>query len=207
MTELTPSQKQRIALLVSGSGSNAELIMEKFRDHAEAEVVFVGCNRPSQKAGIYERTQAFGLDTVHFNREELDKGIVMEMLQKAKVDWIVLAGFLMRIPADMVLAYERRMLNIHPALLPKFGGKGMYNHHVHEAVAEAKETHSGMTVHWVSADYDEGDILFQASCLLDEGDTAETIAAKVLALEHRYYADVVESTIRETVGKTNEGQL
>lgn len=180
--------------------------MEKFRDHPEAEVVFVGCNRPSQKAGIYERTQAFGLDTVHFNREELDNGIVLEMLKNAEVDWIVLAGFLMRIPVDMVVAYERRMVNIHPALLPKFGGKGMYNHHVHDAVAQAKETHSGMTVHWVSADYDEGDILFQASCLLDEGDTAETIGAKVLALEHRYYADVVESTIRETVGGTNEGQ-
>jgi phosphoribosylglycinamide formyltransferase 1 len=198
VTEETLFRKQRIALLVSGSGSNAEVIMERFRDHTEAEVVFVGCNRSPDRAGIYARSMAFGLETVQFSRDELSSGQLTNVLQQEGIDWIVLAGFLMQIPAEMVAAFDHRMINIHPALLPKFGGKGMYNHHVHEAVAQAGELESGMTVHWVNAAYDEGDILFQASCALEEGDTADIIGAKVLALEHRYYADVLESVIRET---------
>jgi phosphoribosylglycinamide formyltransferase-1 len=193
-----PVRKQRMALLVSGSGSNAERIMERFQDHPNATVAFVGCNRPPEKAGIYQRTKQFGLTTTQFNREQLNQGEVTQMLQEAEVDWVVLAGFLLRIPLEMVEVFNGRMVNIHPALLPKFGGKGMFNNHVHEAVALSKETETGMTVHWVNAEYDDGDILFQASCPVELGDTAETIGARVLALEHRYYADVVESLIRES---------
>ena len=172
--------------------------MERFQRHPEAEVVFVGCNRLPEKAGIYQRTERFGLKTIHFNREQLNRGAVAQMLQEAEVDWVVLAGFLLRIPSEMVELFNGRMVNIHPSLLPKYGGKGMYSHHVHEAVLKAKEKESGMTVHWVSAEYDDGDILFQASCLVGLDDSVETLGAKVLALEHRYYADVVESLIRES---------
>ena len=203
MTQEPLIRKQRVALLVSGSGSNAAMIMERFQHHAKAEVVFVGCNRPPNRAGIYTRSRTFGLETVPFSKDDLNSGRLTQMLQKAEVDWIALAGFLMRIPVEMVEAYDRRIINIHPALLPKYGGKGMYNHHVHEAVAQAGELESGMTVHWVNALYDEGDVLFQAVCTLEPGDTAEIIGSKVLALEHRYYADVLESVISESV-KANE---
>ena len=115
-----------------------------------------------------------------------------------------MAGFLLHIPLEMIAAFEHRMINVHPALLPKYGGKGMYGRHVHAAVAEAGELESGMTIHWVNADYDEGDILFQASCQLEAGDTPETIGAKVLTLEHRYYADVLEHVIRESLAQSRE---
>ena len=190
--------------MTSGSGSNAAVLMGHFELHTEAEVVFVGCNRSPEDAGVYEKSRAFGLETVRFSRDDLRAGKVTRQLQEAGVDWIALAGFLLHIPLEMIAAFEHRMINVHPALLPKYGGKGMYGHHVHAAVAEAGELESGMTVHWVSADYDEGDILFQASCQLEAGDTPEKIGAKVLTLEHRYYADVLEHVIRESVVQSGE---
>lgn len=190
--------------MTSGSGSNAAVLMGHFENHSEAEVVFVGCNRSPEDAGIYEKSKAFGLNTVRFSRDDLRAGKVTLQLQEAGVDWIALAGFLLHIPTEMTAAFERRMVNVHPALLPKYGGKGMYGHHVHAAVSEAGELESGMTVHWVNADYDSGDILFQASCQLESGDSPDTIGAKVLSLEHRYYADVLEHLIRESLAQSGE---
>lgn len=204
MNEPQIVRKQRIAILTSGSGSNAAVLMGHFEMHAAAEVVFVGCNRSPEDAGIYEKSKAFGLETVRFSRDDLRSGKVTCQMQEAGVDWIALAGFLLHIPLEMIAAFEHRMINVHPALLPKYGGKGMYGRHVHAAVAGAGDLVSGMTVHWVSADYDEGDILFQASCQLEVGDSPETIGAKVLTLEHRYYADVLEHVIRESLTQSDE---
>lgn len=190
-------RKQRIAVLASGSGSNAAALMERFLDHPMAEVVWVGCNRPPERAGIYQRTEKLGLQTIQFDRNAMESGWVTEQLIALQVDWIALTGFLMKIPADMVEAFHQRIINIHPSLLPKYGGKGMYGHLVHEAVKAQGDVVSGMTVHWVNEAYDAGDILFQATCEVTPEDDANAIAGKVLALEHRYYADVLESLVRE----------
>lgn len=196
-------EKQRIAVLASGSGSNAEEILRHFEGSALAEVVWVGCNRPETQAGIYKRTRELGLETTPFQASELRNGAVLDMLCSSQVDWVILAGFLLRIPEAMVGHFKGRMINIHPALLPDFGGKGMYGMHVHQAVKAAGCAESGMTVHWVTSAYDEGDVIFQASCGLEPDDEPEQIAQKVAQLEHRYYARTIDALIRDAVSQTS----
>lgn len=188
---------QRIAILASGSGSNAEAIIERFKDHPLASVEWVGCNRSPQHAGIYERAKKWDLTVMPFSKSDLDQGVVTRQLQDQQIDWVVLAGFLLKIPMAMVDAFEKRIINIHPALLPKHGGPGMYGQHVHAAVHAAGEIESGMTIHYVSGNYDEGEVIFQASCALESGETPEEIAQKVLALEYRYYPLVLEALVVE----------
>lgn len=196
-------EKQRIAVLASGSGSNAEAILRYFEDSALADVVWVGCNRPETHAGIYKRTRSLGLETTPFQASELRNGAVLDMLCSSQVDWVVLAGFLLRIPEAMVAHFKGRMVNIHPALLPDFGGKGMYGMHVHQAVKAAGCVESGMTVHWVTSAYDEGDVVFQASCALEPEDEPEQIAQKVAQLEHRYYARAIDALIQDAAEQTS----
>ncbi|MBL6865499.1 MAG: phosphoribosylglycinamide formyltransferase [Flavobacteriales bacterium] len=196
-------EKQRIAVLASGSGSNAEAILRYFEDSALADVVWVGCNRPETHAGIYKRTRSLGLETTPFQASELRNGAVLDMLCSSQVDWVVLAGFLLRIPEAMVGHFKGRMVNIHPALLPDFGGKGMYGMHVHQAVKAAGCVESGMTVHWVTSAYDEGDVVFQASCALEPEDEPEQIAQKVAQLEHRYYARAIDALIQDAAEQTS----
>ena len=192
-------EKQRIAILASGSGSNAEEIMRHFAISEVAEVVWVGCNRTETEAGVYQRTKALGLETASIKADQLNNGEVLEMLKSARVDWVVLAGFLLRIPAKMVQHFQSRMINVHPALLPLFGGKGMYGMHVHHAVKAAGAEETGMTIHWVNSEYDEGDIIFQASCSLSPEDDADRIALKVSQLEHQYYARTVDALIQDAL--------
>lgn len=185
----------RLAILASGSGSNAVSILEHFQASTDVDVAFVGCNRLPEKAGIYDRTKSFGMETEYFSNADLTEGRLLNTLRERGIHWVALAGFLARIPSDFVRAFAGRMLNVHPSLLPKFGGRGMYGLHVHRAVIAAGASESGMTVHWVTEEYDEGAIVFQAACDVLEGDEPEQLAGRVLELEHTYYPRTIEACI------------
>ncbi len=183
-----------IAIFASGSGTNAERIMEHFRAHPSIRVAVVLTNNPG--AGVIGRAAKFGVPVYVFDRERFTKtDEVLGVLKEYGVTMVVLAGFLWLVPSNILKLYEKRILNIHPALLPRFGGKGMYGARVHEAVIAAGETESGITIHRVNERYDEGDIIFQGRCRVQEGDTPETLAARVHELEYRYYAEVIENAI------------
>jgi len=187
--------------LASGSGSNAEAILAHFSEGAGAEVgevVWVATNR--REAGVRERARRFGVEESHVPKTDMASGALLEELRARRVGWVVLAGFLLKVPSDVCAAFEGRMVNIHPALLPNYGGAGMYGMNVHRAVKEAGEAVSGMTIHFVNEHYDEGDIVFQGEVDLAPEDSADDIAAKVLTLEHRHYPKVLEGLIRLAQG-------
>ena len=184
----------RIAILASGSGTNAEEIFKHFQHHATIEVVLLLSNNP--QAYVLERAKKFGVPSKVFTRSEFrESEEVLIWLQKRSVTHIVLAGFMWLVPDYLVKSYPHHIINIHPALLPKFGGKGMYGMHVHEAVKVAGEKETGITIHEVNERYDEGKILFQARCPINREDTPERIAEKVHALEHAHYPGVIEEWI------------
>ena len=183
----------RIAILASGGGSNAAALMNHFSKTEDIDVVLVGSNRSS--AGVLEKANQAGVASLHFSREELDSGELLKKLETLKVDWVLLAGFLLKIPVDFCRAFENKILNIHPSLLPKFGGKGMFGMNVHTAVFEAEEKESGMTIHYVNERYDEGAIIFQGRINVSEFKSAEEIASEVLKLEHEYYPRVAGELI------------
>ncbi len=186
--------KKRIAIFASGSGSNAEKIAEYFKNHPTIEVSLILSNNP--QAGVIARARKFQIPVVLFDRKTFyETNKITELLQNQYIDLIVLAGFMMLIPEEMVKAFPQKMVNIHPALLPKYGGKGMYGHFVHEAVVAAHETESGITIHFVNEHYDEGAIIFQASCPVVSADTPEDVAQKVQVLEHKHYPAVIEKTL------------
>jgi phosphoribosylglycinamide formyltransferase-1 len=180
----------RLALFASGSGTNAEAIMTHFSNHPEVKVKLLLSNNPDAYA--LERAKRFHVPTRVFSRQEFQNGTVLQWLGEAGVTHIVLAGFLWLIPENLISTYRDRIVNIHPALLPKYGGKGMYGSKVHEAVKAAGDTQTGITIHLVNERYDEGRILFQASCPVAATDTPEFIAEKVHALEHRHFPVVIE---------------
>lgn len=181
----------RIALFASGSGSNAENIIRYFEGRADFSFPLVVSNRAD--AYVHERAKALGVPSVTFPREDFANGTrVLKRLQAEEVDTVVLAGFLLRVPQVLIDAFPGRIINIHPALLPKFGGKGMYGRHVHEAVKVAGETESGITIHHVNGQYDEGAIIFQARCPISPDDTPDDIARKVHELEYEHYPRVIE---------------
>ncbi|MCX6214114.1 phosphoribosylglycinamide formyltransferase [Spirosoma sp.] len=185
---------KRIALFASGSGSNAEKIAEYFANNAEVAVSLVVSNNP--KAGVIERSRRLHIPVVLFDRTTFyDTDKITQLLINQNIDLIVLAGFMWLMPPGLVRAFPDKIVNIHPALLPKFGGKGMYGHFVHEAVAAAGETESGITIHYVNERYDEGQIIFQASCPVVPTDTPDDIARKVQALEHTHYPAVVADVL------------
>ncbi len=184
---------QRIAILASGSGSNAQKLVEHFAASDRAEVVLIACDQP--QAGVLQRASDLRVPAYLFTGAELRDGTVLRELAGQRIDLVVLAGFLRLIPAPLVAAFPGRIVNIHPALLPKYGGKGMYGHHVHEAVIAAGETESGITIHLVNERYDEGEHLFQARCPVVPGDTPASLAAKVHALEHAHFPRVVEELL------------
>jgi phosphoribosylglycinamide formyltransferase 1 len=190
-------QKEKIAIFASGSGSNAEKIFQYFQDHPSIEVSLVLTNNP--QAFVIERAKKYNIPTVHFNRAAFyETGEVLNALADHSITFIVLAGFLWLMPEKIVNAYTDKIINIHPALLPKFGGKGMYGMNVHKAVVEAGEKCSGITIHYVNCNYDEGNIIFQASCDLTPEDSPETVAQKVQLLEHAHYPEVIEKIIRNS---------
>jgi len=187
----------RIAVLASGSGSNARKLIDHFAQHPKARVVLVGCDQP--QAGVLARAWELGVPSYLFNGARLKDGTVQQELQGQRIDLVVLAGFLRLIPVDLVKAFQNRIVNIHPALLPKYGGKGMYGHHVHEAVIAAKEKESGITIHFVNEQYDKGEHLFQATCPVLPEDTPDTLAARIHALEHAHYPEVVEKLVNTII--------
>lgn len=183
-----------IAIFASGSGSNARKIMEHFQSSEVGRVVVVVCNK--MNAGVIGIAHEFGVPVELIDRKYFyESEDLLNVLGRYGTDFIVLAGFLWLVPSYLVKAYPDKIVNIHPALLPKYGGHGMYGHHVHKAVKAAGEQESGPTIHYVNEHYDEGDIIFQTSCQLSPEDTPEDIARKVLELEHKYYPRIIEQVL------------
>jgi phosphoribosylglycinamide formyltransferase-1 len=190
MTSIT-----NIAILASGSGSNAQKIMDYFQGSEDIRVKFLLSN--NKDAYALERAGRMAVETKVFDRKAFrESDEIVDFLLENDVSWVILAGFLWMIPENLIKAFPCRIINIHPALLPSYGGKGMYGIHVHTAVHKAKEKESGISIHLVNEKYDEGEIVFQAKCLLDENDTPESIAAKVLKLEHEHFPKVIEKLIK-----------
>jgi phosphoribosylglycinamide formyltransferase-1 len=186
--------KTNIAILASGSGSNAENIIHYFKKSNLVKISLVISNK--ENAYVLERAQRLNVPFVVAPKSNWETGAtVMALLQQYQIDFIVLAGFLLRVPNTLLRAYPDKIINIHPALLPKFGGKGMYGDNVHKAVVAAGEKESGITIHYVNEHYDEGQIIFQAKCEVFPEDSPEDIAKKVHALEYNYFPKIIEKVI------------
>ena len=186
---------KRIAIFGSGGGSNAKSILEHFKDSDVMEVALIVSNRPD--AGILDHAKEFNVDFVVLDRASFyGSEEFLDVLKKHKINCIALAGFLWLVPEYLVKAYPNNIINIHPALLPKYGGKGMYGMNVHKAVKEAGERESGITIHTIDEEYDRGRILYQERVALDESDSAEDIAAKVLKVEHANFARVIAEHLK-----------
>lgn len=184
---------KKIAILASGSGSNAEAIARYFQQSNKGTVELIATNKSD--AYVLERANQLQIPSLLFSKKELDEGQLTMHLVEKDIDLVVLAGFLLKVPENLIQAFPDQIVNIHPALLPKFGGKGMYGANVHQAVKAAGETHTGITIHLVNEHYDEGKIIFQAAVEVMESDTADTIAKKVHELEYKYFPNVIESLL------------
>ena len=185
---------KRIAIFASGTGTNAARIIERFAGHTTVQVALIVSNKP--QAGVLSIAADHHIDTLLMEREQFFKGDgYVTLLQEKKIDWIILAGFLWKIPDTLLRHYKGHMVNIHPALLPAFGGKGMYGERVHEAVLVAKEAESGITIHFVDEEYDHGATIFQARCPVLSNDSVNSLAARIHALEHQHYPRVIEELI------------
>lgn len=188
--------KKRIAIFASGSGSNAQKLMEYFKDSTAAEISLVLTNNPD--AYVIQRADNFEIPVHIFDRNEFYKtDRILDLLNDLDIDLIVLAGFLWLIPENLIKRYPNRIINIHPAILPKFGGKGMYGDHVHHAVIAAKEVEGGITIHYVNEHYDEGEYIFQAKYKIDKNDSLEMIKFKGQQLEHLHYPKIVENILKK----------
>lgn len=185
---------KRLSIFVSGNGTNLQRIAEYFKDKKDVEIVNVVCNNP--KAYAIERAKNLGIPVRMVSKTEFNTPEFAQEMADLKLDLIVLAGFLWKVPVYLIQAYPQRIVNIHPALLPKYGGKGFYGEHVHEAVVAAKETFSGITIHYVNEIYDNGEIILQAYVALSEKETPDSLAAKIHQLEQAYYPVVIEQIIR-----------
>jgi phosphoribosylglycinamide formyltransferase-1 len=183
---------KRIAVFASGAGTNAQNIFNYFSDNENVIVDSLWANKPDVYA--LKRAENHGIDTFVFNRKQFyHSDEIIEILRNRKVDLIVLAGFLWFIPENLVKNFT--IINIHPALLPKYGGKGMYGMNVHKAVVANKETHSGISIHYVNEEYDEGELIFQAKCPVFESDTPEMVAKKVHELEYKHFPAIIEQVL------------
>lgn len=185
---------KKLALFASGEGTNVQQITDYFLNNNQIKVDCIIVNK--LHIHVIDRAGKLGLPWFYFNKNDFyntDK--VLDLLKNRDVDYLILAGFLWLIPQNLLQNFEYKILNIHPALLPKYGGKGMYGHHVHQAVVENKEKESGITIHYVNEHYDAGDIIFQAKCKVDEKDTIDDVAAKIHLLEKKYYPKVIEQVV------------
>ena len=185
----------KIVLFASGSGSNVENIIRYFQESPSIEVAFVFTNK--QEAGVLERCKRLGVPAAYLNKAALDSPAFLEMLKNLNPNLIVLAGFLQKIKADWVTAFAGRIINIHPAMLPNYGGKGMYGMNVHEAVIQAREKESGISIHYVNEHYDQGALIAQYTVSVDPQDTPEQLAQKVQALEHQYFTMEIEKLLHD----------
>lgn len=186
----------RLAIFASGSGSNAENISHYFKDRTDVEVVVFLTNNP--EAGVLLRAKKLQIPVLYFNKAQFQNSdYVLNFLKDQRIDYLIMAGFLWLVPANLIAAFPNKIINVHPALLPKYGGKGMWGHHVHEAVVKNKEIESGITIHYVNEAYDEGKIIFQAKCEVLEEDSAENVAAKIHLLEYEHFPKVIDQIIKE----------
>lgn len=193
---ITPHKNQimkRISIFVSGNGTNLQRIAEFFRNNKEVEIVNVVCNNP--KAYAIERAKNLGIPVRMVNKAEFNSPEFTHEMADLDLDLIVLAGFLWKIPGSMIKVYPRQIVNIHPALLPNYGGKGFYGEHVHEAVVAAKEKFSGITIHYVDEVYDNGEIILQAYTALEPDETPDSLAAKIHKLEQAYFPVAIQSIL------------
>lgn len=186
---------KKLALFASGNGTNVQRIADYFSDNENIRIQLIVCN--NAQAYVLERAKKLGIASCLIDKKEIfyHTDTVLQVLQKHQIDFIVLAGFLWLIPTSIIEAYPNKIINIHPALLPKYGGKGMYGMHVHRAVVANKESESGITIHYVNPCYDEGEIIFQAKCAVTSDDTAESVAQKVHGLEYEHFPKVLEKEI------------
>jgi len=185
---------KQIVIFASGSGTNAENIINYFKQRNNAKVVRVFTN--NSQAKVLERCERHHIDTLIFNREALLKtNEVRNALISINPDLIVLAGFLLKIPANIVSSFQNKIINIHPALLPKYGGKGMYGMRVHEAVVSNKEIETGITIHYVNQNYDEGAMIFQVKCKISSVDTPKSVAEKIHALEMQHFPVIINNLL------------
>ena len=184
---------KKIVIFASGSGTNAENIIKHYKNSSIGTIVSVFTNNPS--AYVIERAKNFLVPTETFTKEDLIESKVLQKLNAIQPDLIVLAGFLLKFPESIVKAYSNKIINIHPALLPKYGGKGMYGMNVHKAIVENKEKETGITIHYVNENYDEGNIIFQKKAPLLVTDTPEVVAEKIHELEQKYFPSVVEEVL------------
>lgn len=184
----------KIAIFASGSGTNAENIATYFAGRNDINVSYILSNKSD--AFVLERAKKLGIPTLVFNRQEFyETNHILRFLKRESISWIILAGFLWLIPEYLIDGYPGRIINIHPALLPKYGGKGMYGGKVHRTVLESGDKESGISIHYVNKEYDKGDIIFQARCKVDDSDTPETLAARVHKLEYAHFPKVIEKLI------------
>jgi phosphoribosylglycinamide formyltransferase 1 len=184
----------KLAVFASGTGSNARKIVEYFWNNSGVEVSLIATNK--EKAGVLYICKEYYISKLSFPKEYLqDSQRILHILEEEKIDYIILAGFLLKIPEYLIKAYPQKIINIHPSLLPKFGGKGMYGHHVHEAVILAGEKKSGITIHTIDEHYDRGKIIKQIECDVDVDETPESLALKIQKIEHDYFPKTIEEFI------------
>ena len=188
--------KKRIAIFASGSGSNAQKIMEHFKKSNDAEVALILTNNPY--GYVLQRADNFEIPSHIFDKQEFyETNKIISLLNNLNIDLLVLAGFLWLIPQNLLKAFPNKIINIHPSLLPKYGGKGMYGERVHKAVLEDKESESGITIHFVSENFDEGEIIHQSKFKIDKGDDLEMMKFKVQQLEHSHFPKVIEGLLKK----------
>ena len=188
---------KRLSIFVSGNGTNLQRIAEYFANNPEVEIANVVCNNP--KAYSIERAKNLSIPLRMITKQEFNSNAFVEEMQSLHIDLIVLAGFLWKVPEALIKAFPKRIVNIHPALLPKYGGKGFYGEHVHEAVVAANEVQSGITVHYVNELYDSGEIILQARVSLDANETPDSLAAKIHQLEQAYFPVAIEQVLKSSL--------
>jgi phosphoribosylglycinamide formyltransferase-1 len=184
---------KKILLFASGAGSNVENIIQYFKNNDNISIVGIFTNNLHAK--VLEKAKHYDIPSLVFNKTELNEGVVLKKINELQPDLIVLAGFLLKFPEHIVTAYPNKIINIHPALLPKYGGKGMYGMNVHRAILENKEKETGITIHYVNEHYDEGEFIFQHNVNIEECDSPEAIAVKVQELEHEHFPKVIEKIL------------
>ncbi len=191
-----------VAIFASGAGTNAEKIIEYFRSSVLINISLIVCNKPA--AGIVQIAKKNKIPVLLIEKKKFELTGYSDELKQYNISFIVLAGFLWKIPSNLIQIFQGKIINIHPALLPAYGGKGMYGHAVHQAVLDAKEEQSGITIHYVDDAYDHGDTIFQARCAVDENDTAESLAKKIHELEYTFFAPQIEAVINRTFMDKNQ---
>lgn len=193
----------KIAIFASGSGSNAENIIKYFANNEDVNIQLIVSNK--EDAYVHQRAKNLGVESVTYSRSDFyHTGKVLECLLQKGIDFIVLAGFLLKIPENLLCAYPDKIINIHPALLPKFGGKGMYGDNVHKAVVESGDAESGITIHYVNENYDEGAVIFQAKCPVSATDSYEDVAKKVHALEYTYFPVIIDKLLNKLRAESDD---